>query len=364
MQPLSFGALTSPHDYRTPPVSAVAAMPTVVPDSYFVDVMGLPIWNQKAIGSCVGHGGAKNKQAQDYKETHNVGNHSPRFLYAICKAWDGYPGEGTWPHLVMKALKEYGCATEKTVPNNSDLPHEEYVYQRNINNIPKEAFVEAEPFKIEGYAYVEYWDELKFKQAIMKCAGVILTVQVGQEWWTDANGFGSWAAKDILPLRAIKTVTGQHLIYVYGWDTVAGRTRYHFINSWSEAWADMGKGNFFYDTYRPHMVEAYGSVDLPNDWKEHLKELPKPQEFKHYFGRQISQGETSEEVKALQIALKIDGVFPAGQIATGYYGSITRKAVRDFCAKYAVANWLELRVVDGRYVGPKTRAKLNQLFNK
>jgi len=87
---------------------------------------------------------------------------------------------------------------------------------------------------------------------------------------------------------------------------------------------------------------------------------PPPPEFHYYFTKTIYFGERSEEVKRLQFALKVNGVFNVEP--TGYYGEITRKAVIDFQRKYQVASESEILSVNGRWVGPKTRAKLNELY--
>lgn len=62
-----------------------------------------------------------------------------------------------------------------------------------------------------------------------------------------------------------------------------------------------------------------------------------------------------KEVIALQNVLKFEGVFPSNVDSTGYFGSVTRKAVSDFQVKYGITP------IDG-YVGKKTRAKLNELY--
>lgn len=68
---------------------------------------------------------------------------------------------------------------------------------------------------------------------------------------------------------------------------------------------------------------------------------------------------TDPEVVALQECLKWEGLFPANVDSTGYFGSVTRKAVEGFQRKYDIA-----REGDAGYgrVGPKTRAKLNQIY--
>lgn len=98
--------------------------------------------------------------------------------------------------------------------------------------------------------------------------------------------------------------------------------------------------------------------------EELMKGAPAPKEFSHQFARDIVFSETSDEVKALQNALKIDGAFPKEVKDTGYYGKITQQAVKDFQKKYKVAPSWELWLVNGRRVGAKTRKKLNELFNK
>ena len=89
-----------------------------------------------------------------------------------------------------------------------------------------------------------------------------------------------------------------------------------------------------------------------------------PPDFKHRFIANLRFGEKSNEVKALQDALKIDGTFPKNVISTGFYGNITAKAVYAFQTKYKVASPQELISLKGQIAGKKTRAKLNQLFNK
>lgn len=69
------------------------------------------------------------------------------------------------------------------------------------------------------------------------------------------------------------------------------------------------------------------------------------------------------EVTALQDCLKYEGLFPADRDSTGYYGAITASAVLAFQKKYQVASTEELNKLQGRRVGAKTRAKLNELFS-
>ena len=85
----------------------------------------------------------------------------------------------------------------------------------------------------------------------------------------------------------------------------------------------------------------------------------------YVFAKALKTGSTNTDVKKLQLILNSDsdtqiassGVGSPGQ-ETNYYGSLTRKAVEKFQVKYGIA-----KSGDEGYgtVGPKTRAKLNEL---
>lgn len=70
------------------------------------------------------------------------------------------------------------------------------------------------------------------------------------------------------------------------------------------------------------------------------------------------------DVKELQNILKYEGLFPVNSQSTGYYGSITSKAVLNFQKKYNIASDDELNQLQGRIVGPKTKEILNQIYSK
>jgi len=73
----------------------------------------------------------------------------------------------------------------------------------------------------------------------------------------------------------------------------------------------------------------------------------------------LAYGDSGEGVRQLQIFLKAQGpeIYPEGLI-TGYFGSLTQKAVQRFQEKYGIAKAGDPGY---GYVGPKTRAKINAL---
>lgn len=77
------------------------------------------------------------------------------------------------------------------------------------------------------------------------------------------------------------------------------------------------------------------------------------------FVRPLALGLRDADVSKLQEALKTDPtIYPEG-LVTGYFGSATMKAVQRFQEKYGIAS---SGASGYGNVGPKTRAKLNELF--
>lgn len=358
-EPITTGAIQSPPDYRDIYVSQLIPM-DVMPESYFVDINSLPIWAQLLLGACVGHAGGKYKQLLDFIDTGIIKKLSARFVYALAKCRDKVFGEGTYPRLVAKIFKEVGCATEKTCPNDTTLPHEEYVYNRDETKIPKEAFDEAYLAKISGFAFVGNEIE-SIKQAIIKCHGFILLAQLDKGWWTDKNGKRSFKKEDLLPVPPPVDILSGHEIYVYGYRVVKNDLEIHFINSWSDTWADCGKGYMLYSEYKKYMIEMITFTDIPDELLKKVNDLPK--KFKYNFTKILTLGDKGEEVVQLQNALKQYRTF--NYESTGYYGSITMKAVLDFQIKSGIKlSYYERYIMKGSRVGPKTLEMLNKLYNK
>jgi hypothetical protein len=80
---------------------------------------------------------------------------------------------------------------------------------------------------------------------------------------------------------------------------------------------------------------------------------------RHYFGIDMEFGNDNVEVKALQLVLQELGYFPKEVTCTGKFFGVTLKAVKEFQIAY------DITTINGAgygRVGPKTRAKLNELI--
>lgn len=346
------GGIPSPYDERDYKLEVVASstLPEVLPDSCSLDISQLPVWHQRKIGSCVGHAWGKSQQHCQFIETGKVQRISPRFLYAVSKCLDGYSGEGTYPRLTAKIMKDYGCATEDTIPNDSTLDHEAYVYGRKLSNIPKEAFEEAKKIKIDGYAFSPVTEE-GIKQAIYyaktKRQGVVMLKRVGDTYWKDKDGNVTWEASKILPLRPPTTVTSGHEVFPYGYEYREGRLVIFMLNSWSDQWADRGRAWFYWDEWVDYITEIMTSLDA--------KDVPQFQ-----FTRDLQLGMTHKDVKVLQQTLNKLG-FTVSQSGAGssgneteFFGKLTLEALKKFQKAHNLPAY--------GFFGKMTRAVINPLL--
>lgn len=109
----------------------------------------------------------------------------------------------------------------------------------------------------------------------------------------------------------------------------------------------------------------WDNIEQNNGYKGAIDPLPyitgyPPTATKFMFTKDLRFGNTSDDVKQLQIKLKLLGFYLYPDI-TSYYGDYTRDAVLQFQLVNRVDNPVVLYFLNGNRVGPKTRAKLNSV---
>lgn len=110
-----------------------------------------------------------------------------------------------------------------------------------------------------------------------------------------------------------------------------------------------------------HMTYAGAFMDLSNAWRDGGE--PTIEKPRHTFTKTLRYGEISADMTYLQNILKYEGLFPTEVESTGRYLQITAKAIMEFQKKHKVASTAEIVALEGKVVGPKTRAKLNELYS-
>lgn len=375
MKTVGAGALQSPVDYRYINLEHLAgATPetTSFPPQFHIDYSGVDDYYQRRIGACTNHAFVEIALKRSIRKGNKIVP-SPRFLYTLSKINDAVVDkteQGTYPVMPFKMAVRFGIATVATVPNETTLSFDEYIYGRSIANVPQTAFDEADQNRIiPGYVQVGGFSNVQenhLKQALMSEGGqdgVSICLPVGTEWYTSADGRVSWASADILPIRKVVAQNGAHEVTVTGWDTEegTGRMKVYFRNHWSTAWADGDNGWFYLDQHT--ITEAWMVSEIPDAILAVVKALPNQAAFNYTWGQNLNVGSRGADVTNLQIAMKILGSFPLTQAVTDYYGNITRGAVMDFQRRYKVASEADIIAANGA-LGPKTRTSLNNIFSR
>ncbi len=314
-----FGGIPSPADPRDWTLAAAGA-PTVYPDSAFIEQDFMVPSNQGKIGSCVGNTFEEVVRKIVYQKTGMNLTLSWRFVYAVCKALDGFAGEGTYPALAAKVIRTYGVPLAAFCPNDVTLDHEAFVYGRKLANIPQSAFTDALNRKAGADFDVPVTED-GIKQAINYAkannGGVAILRKIGDSYWTDINGVSTWDKAKLLPIRPPSTIVSGHEEFLYGYDYENGRMRVHWLNHWSKDWCDNGRAWEYFDVWKPYAVEIRVSVAA----------VPPVDGFKYNFTKPMQTGSQGADVVALQHVLKLEGFF-AQPTFTGYYGSITAAGVK------------------------------------
>ena len=304
------GCVPSPVDYRDVPLGSIQKEFRALPEEYKTPYV-LRISHQGIKPHCVGYSCATMKEEKERREQ-NFMDFDGDWIYLECKKIDGAPNiKGTFFRAGLKVLKSKGA---KPLEQNED----------------------AAKFRIGGFARVST-DFESIKQAIMEYGVLLAGFRGSNEGWVNEH---------IKPPAPGERQWG-HAVSLIGWnkDYIIGQ------NSWGAGWGDAG---FFYIPKNYLPFEAWAVlVDLPNDWQDLINKGEKPI---HNFAFNLYFGMVNDNIKPLQDCLKYEGCFPKETQSTGYFGMVTLESVRTFQRRY------DIQPTSG-YVGPLTRAKLNEIFS-
>src|SRR3954447_2824871 len=148
-QPLIGGAIESKTDYRDG-IAALSAVPpsAPLPLSYQTDLSRFPVYSQAKTPACVSHEWAALMQLWWFREHGEIVDFSPRFLDILSDRPEIPLDGGRMPRDVAKISAKFGCATTKTLPNDTNLPIAKY---RDPSVITAAAKAEALKYRIPGY---------------------------------------------------------------------------------------------------------------------------------------------------------------------------------------------------------------------
>lgn len=241
----SLGCRKDPLDLRDIPMGLVLP-PIPIPKSIDYTYQMSPVRNQGNEGTCVAFASVVGvKEYQDKKEYDKLIRLSPRYLYNLCKKFDGQPyQDGTYPRIAMKILAKYGVAEESC-----------WSYKPFQRDFPcPDANKEAKKYRIKAYARLH--SIMEMKRSLVINGPFLVGVTVFMNWFSKRalrNG--------LIPLpRKNEKAIGGHAVCIAGFDD--SKQVFKFKNSWGRSWADKGYGYLSYAYMQKYCVDAWSATDL------------------------------------------------------------------------------------------------------
>lgn len=309
-----------------------------------------PVYNQLHHQCCVAFATARQLEIWEAKQGKAYRKISEAFIWIHAKKDDGLPlSSGTYNLQGMKSVNKYGYVYSDEWDKSVNLSQEEFAKDDIPQNIKDLALTRK-----MNYAGVLTANVMDWNKAIYTYGATTCPIVLSKDWWT-VNGVYNYDVQD--PLGSPKyPLDYGHSMLAIGYD-LSNKT---IVNSWGENWSRDGKGGFSTNDYKPHST-AYFFTGPVSEVKPPSSTLPKITDFK-YNPITLKLGQRSENVRQLQIALRLLGFITKDEFLTGYYGPKTQEAVLNFQRTYMLKHRIEVENLKGSQVGNKTNKELiNQL---
>lgn len=302
------------------------------------------IFNQDGSSACVANAIAKLLGIDEIVEGREWVDLSRRDIYTRRK---NAPGGGMWFQDALEIATKHGACLEKDVP--SEFKGES---QMNLKDgITPETDAVAIKYRSKGYVSLPI-DMDAIASITSQGKAVVLGFDFDYSEWTsvptvDPNSkracrHGVACVDNVVGFSGaeVKLVDGKkYLVIDDSWGPKQAKHGQRWISE------EFLKFHCFYAGYTLNLI--LGEPTPPTD--------PKP----HYtFKTWLKRGNRNADVVALQNILKYEGMFPKNVDSTGYYGAVTQKGVKAFQIKYVGSH------NEGVQAGPKTIAKLNELYSQ
>lgn len=288
-----------------------------------------PIFNQDGSSACVAFAVAKILGIDEVYEGREFVHLSPRDIYTRRTN----EGGGMYLPEALDIARKHGSTLESLLPSEE----KDETAMNDKTGITAETDATAERYKSAGRVFLPInIDSIASITTMGK--GVLLGHRFDYSEWTDfptvdpnskqTCGHGTAGVDNVL---------------------VAGKKYIVMDDSWGPHYAKFGQRYLSEEWLRARCFFAGYTMNFIYE--------PNVNKPKHVFTHWMKRGDRNADVVALQDILKYEGMFPTNVDSTGLYGPVTQRGVLLFQNKYLGSN------NGGRQAGPKTIAKLNELYN-
>lgn len=297
------------------------------------------IYEQNGSGSCVAQTEAKEMGIMRFLKDG---------IYVHFSATDIYSRRANKPAGGMGAVDarsivaKGGATLEALTPSQS-------MTDQQMDTAVVEAYKRSvgEVFKVSNYLELPTKDIETVASVIQQTGkGVMVWFYFKNDEWTERP------AVKYQDLSLPADTTTRHSVTAIDFTLVNGKKCLIIEDSWGPNAGMGGQRIIDEDFFKARNWYASYLLNFKFDQLQPIK----PQ---HFFAVDLEFGQTNDEVKALQDCLRYEGTFPSNAQSSGYFGSVTKKAVEGFQTKYGIA---QAGGVGFGRVGPRTRERLNILF--
>lgn len=298
-----------------------------------------PIRNQDGSGSCVAQTMAKLLGIMYYEKNGEFVEFSAAHIY---KRRSNQGSQGMIGVDAFNIVKNGGTTLEVLMPSMN-------FNETQINSVPEKKHHTqiAKLYSLENY--VQFMPRVDFETI----ASTIQTTGKGIMVWFRFD-IDEWT--DVPFLKQGSQLKAHHSVTAVDFTMYKGKKALIIEDSWGEQYGLGGQRVITEDFFRARNTFAAYPINFKTEDKKIIILAEK-------FDKTLKFGGRNKDIKRMQDILKIEKLFPTNIESTGYFGSITSKAVLAFQKKYHVDTDIELDALQGRIVGPKTISTLNELYS-
>ena len=311
-----------------------------------------PIFSQNGSGSCVAQTEAKELGIMRWLKDGQYVHFSATDIYQrrVNKPAGGMGAVDARKIASQGATLEVLAPSQSMTDQQMDTAPIE-LYKREVGSVfAVPNFVEFSAKDIENIA--------SFIQTTSK--GVMMWFYFQYDEWTEHPVVKNFT------LDLYAAATARHSVTAVDFALVGGKKCLIIEDSWGPGAGMGGQRVIDEDFYKARNWYAGHLMTFRFDDQTQPSPTPPPRP-KYTFTKTLQFSPTfavDNDVKALQDILKYEGLFPANVSSTGYYGAVTAKSVLAWQKKHKVDSDAALDQLQGKVVGPKTRAKLNSLYSQ